>query len=262
MANIKFEEMPPSRLEAEREKTPVIYLPIGSMEWHGPHMAMGMDTGNAFEVAKRTAARIGGIVYPPLYIGTESLRTPDTLRKLGFTGDEKIIGMDFPGNSIKSMYWPPELFEAVIRQHIEFLNRMGYELIVLMNGHGADRQLEILERLSAEYTECGPARVITMLTLFDDCQTGIGHAGLAETAIMQAVCPQGVELDALPPKPEKLYNIQFAIVDNETFVSGPNEDYSVRYDPRDATPQLGEQLIEFAVQKCAAIVSGEFGKIK
>ena len=262
MNTIKFEEMTPSRLEAAKRDKPIIYLPIGSMEWHGPHMGMGMDTENAYEVAKRSAARTGGVVYPPLYIGTESPRTPETLRKLGFQGDEQIIGMDFPENTVKSMYWPPELFEAVMRQHIEFLCRMGYRLIVLLNGHGADRQIEILERLSEEYTERGKVRVLTILALFDGCGTGIGHAGLAETAIMQAVCPDGVDLSALPPKPEKLYNTKFAIVDNETFIIGPNEDYSARYDPRDSTKELGERLLEFAVLQCTSVVSEAIEKLK
>lgn len=262
MRTIKFEELPPAQLKAAMKEKSLIYLPIGSMEWHGPHMGMGMDTKNAYEVAQQVAVLTGGVVYPPLYIGTESPRSREMVERIGFDRGAQIIGMDFPENTIKSLYWPPSLFEAVIRQHIEFLYRMGYEMIVLMNGHGADNQIEILSRLSREYTEKTKTQVITIMTLFDDCGEGIGHAGLVETAIMQAICPEGVDLELLPPKSEKLYNTQFAIVDNETFESGPNEDYSVRYDPRDATPETGRQLISFAVNKCIHIVSEAYQNIK
>lgn len=259
MRKVNFEKLPPAQLKAAMKERSIVYLPIGSMEWHGPHMGMGMDTDNAYEVALQTAARIGGVVYPPLYIGTEKPRSLEMVKQLGFTENEHIIGMDFPKNTITSMYWPPELFEAVVRQHIEFLYQMEYKVIVLMNGHGADNQVEILSRLSEEYTEKWKIQVIMIVTLFDDCGEGIGHAGLAETAIMQAICPESVRLELLPPKPAKLYNTQFAIVDNDTFVSGPNEDYSVRYDPRDATPEMGKRLIAFAVNRCAVIVLEAYG---
>lgn len=254
MQKIKFETMLPDELIEAKQKQSVVYVPIGSMEWHGPHMAMGMDTKDAYQVACMTAERTGGVVLPPLYIGTETQRSEEALKKIGFHGDETIVGMDFPANSLKSMYWPPELFEAVIRQQIKFLVQMGYELIVLMNGHGADRQTEILGKLAEEFTRETKPKVLNLMVLFEDCGTGIGHAGLAETAIMQAVCPEGVNLKKLPPKPQKLYNTRFAIVDNDTFSEGPNEDFSVRYDPRDASAELGKKLLEYAAEKCTEAV--------
>ena len=84
---------------------------------------------------------------------------------------------------------------------------------------------------------------------------GLGHAGLAETAIYLHLCPEAVQLDRLPPKPEKLYNTQFGIVDSATFDTGPNEDYSVRYDPRDASPELGRQIVDYTVARCVRLVN-------
>jgi len=67
---------------------------------------------------------------------------------------------------------------------------------------------------------------------------------------MQYLCPQGVELGRLPLRPQKIYTAQYGIADSETFEKGPTADFSVRYDPRDATPALGEKLVAHAVRRC------------
>lgn len=259
MRKIRFETMVPAELLEAVNGRSLVYQPVGSMEWHGPHMGMGMDTINAHAVALEAARRTGGVVMPPLYIGTETPRSPETLGKLGFSGDERIVGMDFPENSVASFYWPPDLFEAIIRRQTQMLLEMGFFQVVLLNGHGADAQVEILERVSRELSAQSGRCVMTMMALFDGCGAGLGHAGLAETAIFAHLCPEAVELDRLPPKPQKLYNTRWGIADSETFQKGPNEDFSVRYDPRDATPDLGAQIVEYTVNQCVRLVEQAHG---
>lgn len=254
MHKIRFETLLPDELQALLTGRSLVYQPVGSMEWHGPHMGMGMDTVNAAAVAEACARRTGGTVLPPLYIGTETPRSPETLRKVGFTGEEQIVGMDFPANSIKSFYWPSELFEQIVRQQTRMLLEMGFAQIVWLNGHGADAQIEILERVCREMSEASGRCVMTLMSLCEGCGAGLGHAGLAETAIFQHLCPEAVSLDRLPAKPGKLANTRYAIVDSETFSHGPNADYTVRYDPRDATPELGEHIVAYTVDACVHAV--------
>lgn len=254
MKKIRFELLTPAELKAEIKDPGIVFLPVGSMEWHGPHMGMGMDTCNAYAVSLETAKRTGGIVFPPLYIGTETKRSPETLKKLGFNGEENITGMDFPANSVKSMYWPPSLFESVIRTQVEMLCRMGFRKVVILNGHGADEQLRVLNLVSEEFSRKYHIKIITIMALFEDCGYGIGHAGLVETAIMAYLHPEAVELSQLPPREIKLQNTAYGIVDNETFVNGPNEDFTVRFDPRDATPEIGEEIMKITIEKCVEII--------
>jgi len=254
MGKIFFETLLPEEIIHETEGVSTVYLPVGSMEWHGPHMGMGLDTFNAYEVSIRTAKAAGGVVFPPLFIGTESPRTEEQLKKVGFSGTEKITGMDFPENTVKSFYWPPELFEAVIREQTEMFVRHGFKKIVIINGHGADEQIRILDKIVNDLKEKDGVKAVAIMALMEGCGAGLGHAGLAETAIMCRVHPEGVDLSRLPSKPEKLQNIKFAIVDSETFEKGPNGDFSVRYDPRDATEELGEHILDFTARKCAEIV--------
>lgn len=254
MDKICFETLVPAELMQQVHGRSLVYQPVGSMEWHGPHMGMGMDTVNAYAVARECAKRTNGIVMPPLYIGTETPRDPQTLRKLGFMGSEHIVGMDFPQNTVKSFYWPPTLFESIVCQQTQMLLDMGFLQIVWLNGHGADKQLEILRRICKEYSQRSGRCVLTMMALTEGCGAEIGHAGLAETAIFDYLCPEAVELDRLPPKPEKLYTARYGIADSETFEKGPNADFSVRYDPRDATAELGRRIVEYTVDTCVHLV--------
>lgn len=247
---ILFEELTPTELTEEIRTTGRVYLPLGSMEWHGPHLGMGTDTLNAHAVALEVSKTIGGVVFPPLYIGTETYRKPESLIRIGFHEDDKIIGMDFPKNLFKSMYWPPELFEAVLKTQIQMLCRMGFRQVVIMNGHAAPIQKEILERLSGELSVKGQTEILPITVLFPDCGVGLGHAGLAETAIMQYVRKDSVRLDSLPPKPQKLYYPDWGIADG----GGSDTDFSVRYDPRDATAELGKKITDYAVKKCAELI--------
>lgn len=256
----KFEELLPHEIRALTKGPSVAFLPIGSMEWHGPHMAMGMDTAHAYAVALGLAQALDGVVLPPLYIGTEQPRTPEALKKVGFSGQESVVGMDFPANSIRSMYWPEDLFSAIVSQQARFLIGMGFRTVVFVNGHGADNQIAALNKIAASLSGETGVRVIAQFILSDACGVGIGHAGLLETAVMQALVPQGVDLTKLPPKPEKLKNVDYAIVDGETFVSGGNEDYTVRYDPRDATASIGREIIAFEVDRCRGELSEQIAR--
>ena len=105
---------------------------------------------------------------PPLYIGTETPRAPETLRKLGFTGSEQITGMDFPQNTVKSFYWPPILFESIVRQQTQMLLDMGFRQIVWLNGHGADKQLEILQRVCKEYSQTHDKKICLLVAAVDE----------------------------------------------------------------------------------------------
>ena len=246
----KFEELLPDEICAMTKSTSIAFLPVGSMEWHGPHMSMGMDTAHAYVVASGLAKTMHGAVMPPLYIGTEQPRSPETLRRIGFSGEESITGMDFPQNTVKSMYWPEDLFFAIIRQQVMFLLETGFRTVVLVNGHGADNQIGVLECLADSLSTMPDSYVLHQLILTEDCGVGVGHAGLLETAVMLALVPQGVDLTKLPAKPEKLKNTDFAIVDSETFAFGGNEDFTVRFDPRDATAQMGRDIIAFEIEHC------------
>ncbi|MEZ4732566.1 MAG: creatininase family protein [Caldilineaceae bacterium] len=67
MQEVRWERMFPDQLEAALTACPVVYLPYGLCEPHGPQNAVGLDALKAHAICCRAAEAHGGIVAPPDY---------------------------------------------------------------------------------------------------------------------------------------------------------------------------------------------------
>lgn len=260
MREVRLQWLRPDEVVAERERVPIVYVPIGPLEWHGPHLPLGTDPVQAEHTAIGLAEKIGGVVYPTLFIGTERERAPELLRDLGFEGDAWIVGMDFPANSVRSYYYAEEAFAMMVRFTLDQLVAQRYALIVIVNGHGATNQINQLQRLAAEFSQRGPAKVIYTFDLDAGVDDDAGHATITETAALLALRRDRVDLDRLPPAQQPLRNIDYAIVDAPTFSGDPTPDRTVRAsaDPRQATSELGQHHFRVTIDRLAAIILGEW----
>ena len=254
MRERRYERLRPAQIRAEMDVCPLIYFPLGPLEWHGPHLPLGTDPAVAYEVALRLCQRTGGLVLPPFFWGTERERTPQTLRDLGFKGDEWIFGMDFPANSLRSLYVREEFFALLVREMLDRLVEQGWKVIAIVNGHGADNQRAVLDRLSAEFSARGPARVVNLFAWASASSAeSTGHADGEETAELMAIWPETVDLSTLPPADQPLYNVDWAVVDGPTFGGQPAPDHTVRDDPRtSATRERGERALQESIEWLAA----------
>lgn len=255
MTELRLQWLRPSEVLAAQASKSIAYLPIGPLEWHGPHLPLGADPLQAETVALALAERVGGVVHPTLYWGTERERSPQTLRNLGFHGDEWIVGMDFPGMVLASFYAPEEQFALVARWNLEALIAHGFRLVVIVNGHGATNQIAQLQRLAAELTARGPARVLYTFPL-DHVTSDPGHATITETAALIALSPERVDLAALPPLAEPLRIPEWAIADRASFAGEFTPDHSVHAesDPRHATLELGQSNFAAAERALVEVV--------
>ncbi|MHB0877681.1 MAG: creatininase family protein [Anaerolineae bacterium] len=263
MTEVRMEYLRPGQLRAEQQRVPVVFLPTGLLEWHGPHLPLGVDMLLAHQAAVSLARRVGGVVHPALFCGTERERPAAMLRDIGFRGDEWIVGMDFPANIVPSLYYPEEFVGLAVRETLTLLNRLDYRLIVIVNGHGASNQITTLQRLAAAFTAQGPARVMLVMPfpIEHDEQgvetTSAGHADAFETAAMLASYPQTVSLDSLPPAGEPLHNADWAIVDGPTFSGNPTPDHTVRpaNDPRRAQAATAVAAMDAVIERVSAEVA-------
>lgn len=256
----------PDQILAEIARCPVVYWPVGPLEWHGPHLPVGTDALNAEAAARQAAEATGGLVFPAFYWGTERERSPQVLDWLGFGPAEWVVGMDFPGNSLPSLYASEEVFALLAREQLRLAAHWGFRLIVVVSGHGATNHLEVLKRLAAEHSAAGPAQVLVVLPFVTNAQgiMEVGHASRIETALMMAQHPETVNLDGLPALPEPLYNADWAIVDYETFLGQPTLERTIHSqdDPRLATPEAGAETIRMAVAQIVAQVQVVLNKIQ
>ncbi len=70
---VRYERLRPTHLRARREACPLAYIPIGTLEWHGHHNPVGLDTLKSHALSMRCAQANGGFVFPPLWYGENRL---------------------------------------------------------------------------------------------------------------------------------------------------------------------------------------------
>ncbi|HUF37020.1 MAG TPA: creatininase family protein [Anaerolineales bacterium] len=220
---VDYDLLKPREFLARLAERPVGYLPLGTLEWHGEHGALGADSLQALELFRRAARRFGGIVFPPLWLGPDRIRTePDG-------GD--LIGMDYdetttpPRRLPGSCYWVPDdlfvrLLEAVLAQAV----RAGFRCLVA-DGHGPSRNIWGAHADAWE-ARFGIALVSAARDFPETWLSQLDHAARNETSIMLAADPTLVDLSRLPSDP----------ADWPQGVSGE--------DPRLSTVEYGEELLE------------------
>jgi len=264
---VRVQYMRPVQLQEESRKLPLIFLPLATLEWHGPHMVLGVDAINAEITARELARRVGGVVLPTLYLGTERERSTDVLESLGFDKDTYIVGMDHPTikGLYQSFYFPEEVFAITLRFYIDQCIKHGYKYVYIVNGHGAINHNEVINRLCIEFTnETDGVKVDFAISFPKDLveKGSIAHAGMEETSLMMYFNREWVDLNQLPPKDSKLKYADFAIVDSGGFSGNPGPDHSVpaAYDPRlVSSSEMGERLFEQTIADLQAHITRTFG---
>jgi creatinine amidohydrolase len=253
---VRFEMLRPAQLRSELVRCPLVFLPVAPLEYHGPHLPVGMDPINAGLCAQAACRKLGkGVVMPTLYMGTERERPAWMLESLGFKKDDWVVGMDFPTATWSSHYYQEHLFGLVMASHIEMLISQGYKAIVLVNGHGAWNQLETLDRLAKHYSHTTDATVVWSLAFkLEISEKNLaGHADLYETSIMMYFEKEMfggakiVDLSALPPREKPIHYVDFSVVDGPGFSEKPSEGRVVKTDPRDATAEKGKTIFDDTV---------------
>ncbi len=258
---IRFEMLRPAELNAERDRCPLVFLPVGPLEYHGPHMPVGTDALVATRCAQEACRRLGrGVVMPTLFWGTERERPAWMLESLGLPAGSWVVGMDFPAATWKSHYAAEHVFGLVVAAKLEMLVAGGYRVIVLVNGHGATNHLLTLERLSRHYSATTPCLVTGIPPVATEPpEEGFGgHADRWETSILLHLQEGGtragplVDLSRLPALPTPLHYNEFSVVDGHGFSRHPDPQRVVRDDPRTASAKDGRAYFEESVRACLA----------
>ena len=122
MTKVQFEEMFPWELAQAIAKAPICYLPLGVLEWHGEHNAVGLDGIKAHAVCVEAARQSGGVVVPTLYWATD---TREDLADGSYLTGGIELGERYhtPGN----MFWiRPETFHNLLFDIYETMRRRGF----------------------------------------------------------------------------------------------------------------------------------------
>jgi creatinine amidohydrolase len=176
LTNPRYEELRPDQLDAARQQAPLVYVPIGSLEYHGWHLPVGFDAMHAHALCLRAAERTGGVVLPPTFWGTRGHE--------GFRG---------------SLLLQESTIAALARDILDQLAGQGYRLIVLFTGHWPEIQGGLLRRVAAEFAAATPGVCALVLDPFNlhPTDTHAEHAGRIETSVMLHLRPDLTDMAAL-----------------------------------------------------------------
>lgn len=259
MPELRYELMRPEQVVAARARAPVAYVPMGPLEWHGPHLPLGVDMLHAHAMALRAARRTGGVVLPPLPLGTETYLDTARLHASGLPRDARVLGMDYPGFPVPSLYVDESTLGVIIRGIIRALSRQAFRVIAIVNGHGAPNHLTLLSRTATE--ESVPGKLAVLVTGYRHDTSYRGHAERHETSFVLVEHPETVDLAALPRLPRAISSAEFGILDELTCRGDPAPDFTVRseQDPRAASAALGEQDLGEEAERIARKVWAALG---
>jgi creatinine amidohydrolase len=185
----RYERLLPRELRALAAESPIAYVPVGTLEFHGEHLPFGVDGFSAHALCLRAAERSGGVVLPPVYLAAGCLDMPFTLT------------------------FDLELVHAWVRATLDQLALRGFRAAVVLTGHGPLDLNHVLKRACREAEDACPGFAAyglcwlelnaSRLTAPEPGEpTVVDHAAMVETSWMLALEPGLVRLDRLSGDPE------------------------------------------------------------
>jgi creatinine amidohydrolase len=239
-----------------REEAPVVMLPVGSLEQHGPHLPMNCDSLIPTAICESVAAETGGLVAPTITYGYKSQP------KSGG-------GNHFPGTT--SLDAQTLIF--VVRDVIKEFARHGVKKLALIDGHyennmflveGIDLALRELRRDGIDDLRIAKlpyweyASEETLDKAFPDGFPGwpLEHAGVMETSVMLHLHPEFVNMDVVPTHPpadfplHDMYPTDPATVPSSGALSSAAS----------ATPEKGKMFMDEYVSGAAQALDEAFGE--
>lgn len=127
---VRAELLSPAELDARVAQSPIAYLPLGTLEFHGPHLPIGLDAFTGHGVCVEVARHSGGIVLPAVYQGFG-----------GGHGHYPWTMMMADGEGIS----------AHLRATLARLEDFGVRTAAVFSGHFAPEQLDMLDELAATW---------------------------------------------------------------------------------------------------------------
>lgn len=235
-----------SRLSA----TTVLCLPIGSYEQHGPHLPLHTDTIIAEGFTRRLVDRHGdtydlwALPSIPYGLSLEHSWSPGTV-------------------SLTSTVLTT-LLDALIA---EYVRATPARTLLIVNGHGGNRgilEAAIYELRRAHQVNVCVVHPSSLSTVRVDSPLPEVHAGTRETSVMLALAPDEVYLDSLPDDytvdVARRDHIRRLVLDRGATWPWDSNDPRISQhgatggDPRAATAELGEQIINSAVDSCSTVL--------
>lgn len=211
---MRYDLMLPHQIRTAISKGWPVILPLGVLEYHGEHLAVGMDTLAVTRILDRLEREVDIVVLPPFYYGTASYAvagpagngTVDvpadrlfpfaqslfaSLLKIGF---RNIHGFIHHQSENFAAGMPTDLaFRFAARQAI-------FAFLEAERGEGWWGDAAMADYYARQADKADPfnwIQIHPLLTAEAIEQYPFDHAGEGETSLMLELCPEGVDMRRL-----------------------------------------------------------------
>jgi creatinine amidohydrolase len=237
------------------EDAPVVLLPIGSLEQHGPHSPLGSDEMLTRLISVAVAERVGGLVAPSIPYGCRS--QPRTGGGWHFSGTTSI-----EGNTLA----------LLVRDVLRELGRHGVRKIAVMDTHfenewfvieGIEHALREMRRDGLQDVKIVKFRYFEFITpevlerVFPDGFPGwaLEHAGVMTTSLHLHLTPELVDMNEAPTHGV----IAYPPYDVFPFDPARGTRTGSLNSPRTASAESGKLIFDHVVTALTAAIDTEFG---
>jgi creatinine amidohydrolase len=210
---VRYERLRPDEIVAQRQACPVAYLPIGTIEWHGEHNPVGLDTHKMYLLLIRCAQRMGGLVFPPLYYGEnreEALMEANAADRDQIAAKMGLLPENF---ALGHMYQSPATqntnYHHLLLHILHEIRSLGFKVVILGAGHyplidHARAAASIFHQVQRTGTKTLVWPFSGYELVQDRFSPAGDHAGKWETSLMMALDPEGhTDLSYVPADPEQ-----------------------------------------------------------
>lgn len=189
----RFEEVCGFEVQQMASEHALALLPLGSLEYHGPHNPLGSDSIIISAIAERVAARSNALLFPTVTF------TQCPAQTAHFQGTLSVR---------------PEVMTAYFADILRNILHLGFRKVFILNGHdgnigpgrGAIAQVADETKdstlLLASWWEFLSGETIKAAALFRQSNGGHGHGGPLETSAVAAFRPDLVHVDKARDLPE------------------------------------------------------------
>lgn len=229
-----LDELTKDEFAARLRDNPVVILPIGAVEEHGPHLPLCTDSIQAEALAIRLAKESDALIAPPIRYG------------------ECATVRNFPGTITLSF----DTLRALVREILEEMCRNGIRRVLVLSGHAGRVHLVALREAGKEvvkrYTD------LRLLVLSDyeiayellgkEVDADDGHGGTIETSRVMQLRADLVK-GAPPASWEKPPPYYVVVPDPESHF--PNGLWG---DPTKASAEKGQRFEDYVFEKLVGLV--------
>jgi creatinine amidohydrolase len=213
---MRYEMMLPHQIRAAIEERWPVVLPLGVLEYHGEHMAVGMDTLAVVKLLELLERETRLIILPPFYYGASSyaVEPPEGAGSVHVNADKlfpfaqdlfrALLRIGFR-NIHFFIHHQTENFAAGMPTDLAFkfaARQAIFEFLEKEHGEGWWGSEQMADYYAQQATGDDPFNWIkghALMTPEIIQQYPFDHAGEGETSLLMALCPEAVDMKKFSP---------------------------------------------------------------